>query len=134
VRPRELAPVATGERPFVQAYRPGGFRVAGQVHMGALLLLPDRLLPWRPADPAAFVADDFLELRPLAGTTVTLLVLGLGARGGPLPAALRAEFGRWGMAVEATATPAACRTWNLVLAEERRAAAALVPLPPEPGG
>ncbi len=127
--PLELRPVPTGERPFVRAYAPGGFTIGTTRLSGSLILLPDRIERWAPADPAALVAADLDLLRPLAGDAVTLLVLGLGPAGRRLPPALSAELRAWGLAVEAVATPAACRTWNLLLAEERRAAAALIALP-----
>jgi uncharacterized protein len=92
-------------------------------------LFPDRVERWAPVDPEALVADDFRPLQPLAGSAVTLLVLGLGVTNRRLPAPLLAELRAWGLAVEAVATPAACRTWNLLLAEGRPVAAALIPLP-----
>ncbi len=46
-----------------------------------------------------------------------------------LPPALRQAVRAWGPVVEAMATPAACRTYNLLLAEGRRVAAALIALP-----
>lgn len=125
----ELRPVPTGERPFVRSYRPGGFTVGTTAFSGSLILLADRIEPWAPNDPASLTAEDLRPLRPLAGDAISLLVLGLGAVARPLPPALLAELRSWGLAVEAVATPAACRTWNLLLAEERRAAAALIALP-----
>jgi uncharacterized protein len=125
----ELRPVPTGERPFVRAYGPGGFTIGATRWAGSVLLLPDRVERWAPADPEALLAEDLRVLRPLAGGTLSLLVLGLGATGRRLPPALLAELRSWGLAIEAVATPAACRTWNLLLAEGRPAAAALIALP-----
>jgi uncharacterized protein len=126
----ELRPVPTGERPFVRAYRPGGFTIGVTRWEGSVLLLPDRVERWAPLDPEALRADDLHALRPLAGRDVSLLLLGLGSTGRRLPPALLAELRSWGLAIEAVATPAACRTWNLLLAEGRAAAAALIALPP----
>lgn len=125
----ELRSAPIGDRPFVRAYGPGGFTIGATRLEGSLLLLPDRVERWAPVDPDALAAEDFRMLRPLAGDAVSLLVLGLGAANRPVRSALLAELRTWGLAVEVAATPAACRTWNLVLAEERRAAAALLALP-----
>ncbi len=125
----ELRPVPTGERPFVRAYGPGGFTIGATRWAGSVLLWPDRVERWAPVDPEALRAEDLHALRPFAGGAVSLLVLGLGATGRRLPPALVAELRSWGLAIEAVATPAACRTWNLLLAEGRPAAAALVALP-----
>lgn len=125
----ELRPVPTGERPFVRGYGPRCFTIGPSRFTGSLLLFPDRVERWAPVDPQALVAEDFRPLRPLAGSAVTLLVLGLGATNRRLPAPLLTELRAWGLAVEVVATPAACRTWNLLLAEGRPVAAALIPLP-----
>ena len=58
---------------------------------------------------------------------VELLLLGLGRRMVPVPAAVRAALKADGIAIEAMDTGAACRTYNVLLAEERRVAAALLP-------
>lgn len=125
----ELQPAPIGARPFVRAYGPGGFTIGARRLEGSVLLLPERVERWAPADPQALVGEDFRLLQPLGGGAVSLLVLGLGACSRPVSRALLATLRGWGIAVEAAATPAACRIWNLVLAEERRAAAALLALP-----
>jgi uncharacterized protein len=51
----------------------------------------------------------------------------MGRRMVPVAAALRASLKAKGIAVEAMDTGAACRTYNLLLAEDRRVAAALMP-------
>jgi uncharacterized protein len=58
---------------------------------------------------------------------VELLLLGLGRRMAPVAPALRAALKAHGIAVEAMDTGAACRTYNLLVAEDRRVAAALLP-------
>lgn len=129
----ELQPAPIGDRPFVRAYGPGGFTIGESRFEGSVLLLPDRVECWAPADPQLLVAEDFRLLQPLGGGAVSLLVLGLGACSRPLSGSLLATVRGWGIAVEAAPTPAACRIWNLVLAEERRAAAALLALPRDAG-
>ena len=63
-------------------------------------------------------------LAPDAG--VDLLLLGCGAAMRPVAPALRAALRKAGIAVEPMDTGAACRTFNVLLAEGRRVAAALV--------
>ena len=58
-----------------------------------------------------------------------ILLVGPGAAFALFPPALREAIRAWGPVVEAMATPAACRTYNLLVAEERRVAAALTALP-----
>lgn len=107
----------------VDGYGPGGFRVAGAVHRGPLALVPEGVVPWNGLPDLG----PFLER--VAGFDV--LLLGLGVEMAPLPAALaeaRAALEAAGAGVEVMATPSACRTYNVLLAEGRRVAAALMPV------
>jgi uncharacterized protein len=112
----------------VQAYRAGGFTIAGVRHVGSVLVFPDRVLPWAAPEPGALVAADLAAVRTVQPVP-DILVLGLGAEFVLLPPALRAAVRAWGPVLEVMATPAACRTYNVLLAEQRRVAAALITLP-----
>jgi uncharacterized protein len=106
----------------IDGYGPGGFRVAGAVHRGPLALLPEGPVPWGGLPDLA----PFLER---AGSFDVLLV-GTGATMAPPAgfAALRGRIEAAGAGVELMATPSACRTYNVMLAEGRRVAAALTPV------
>ena len=86
-------------------------------------------------DPAlahpGMVDLDLVGLEPvrLAQPMPDILIVGTGADFALFPPALRQAIRAWGPVVEAMATPAACRTYNVLLAEERRVAAALIALP-----
>jgi uncharacterized protein len=120
----EAQPFAPDLR-VVQGYRPGGFTVSGVRHQGSVLVFPDRVLPWSGEVDAAG-----LEAVRAALPVPDILVVGTGSGFVPVPPALRQAVRAWGPVVEAMATPAACRTYNVLLAEGRRVAAALVALPP----
>ena len=110
---------------LVHGYGDGGFRVSGTRHSGNLFLLPRLTTIWTPpTDLDDLTADDLMPL--LGDPAAPLLVLGAGeAPQHPfteLGAALRAH----GVAFELLSTPAACRTWNVLMSEGRAAAAALV--------
>jgi uncharacterized protein len=115
-----------GRQP-IQAYGDGGFRIADRRIDGAMLVLPASAVAW----PVAALADVTLEsLAPLQreADEVDLLLLGCGRQVAPLPAAVRAGIRGWGVAIEPMDTGAACRTYNVLLAEARRVAAALLPV------
>jgi len=110
---------------LIHGYGDGRFRVSGTRHSGSLILLPRLTTVWTPpTDLDSLTAADLLPLlgEPLA----PLLVLGTGAAPqhpfNELGAALRSH----GVAFELLSTPAACRTWNVLMSEGRAAAAALV--------
>ncbi|HET6468703.1 MAG TPA: Mth938-like domain-containing protein [Geminicoccaceae bacterium] len=126
----EAASFDAPDRQVVQGYRPGGFTVSGVRWEGSVLVMRDRTLSWGIAAPDQLVLAPFEPLRANE-PKVDLLIVGTGARSALFPPALRQALRGWGIVVEAMATPAACRTYNVLLAEERRVAAALIALPPE---
>lgn len=113
----------------VQGYRPGGFTISGVRYEGALLVFPERVLPWVAEDHRAIDLASLDAVRT-AEPLPDLLVIGMGPGFAPIPAELRQAVRAWGVVIEAMATPAACRTYNLLVAEGRRVAAALIALPP----
>ena len=112
-------------RLLIEGYGGGGFEVAGACHDGSILILPDRVLPW--AVTAATEIDQ-AALRPLLDATakLELLLIGSGAQGVALPAELRQVLRDRGLGLDVMATPAACRTFNILMMEHRAAAAALI--------
>ena len=110
---------------LIHGYGDGGFRVSGTRYSGSLFLLPRLSTAWTPpADLDDLTAGDLVPL--LGDPSALLLVLGTGEAPqhpfNELGTALRAR----GVAFELLSTPAACRTWNVLMSEGRAAAAALV--------
>lgn len=106
--------------PPVDGYGPGFFRVGGQVHQGALLLLPDGVQPWGGLGDL----EPILEQR----AAIDVLLMGMGAEIRALPTEVRARLEEAGIGFEIMASPPACRTYNVLLGEGRRVAAALIPV------
>jgi len=59
---------------------------------------------------------------------VEVLLIGCGPRMVLLPSALRRQIREAGIGMDAMDTGAACRTYNVLISEGRRAAAALIPV------
>ena len=104
----------------VEGYGPGFFRVGGEAHQAPLLIVPGQVLSWGGY-------EDVEALTALAGR-VDVLFIGTGGEIAPLPGGLRAALEEAGLGVEIMASPAACRTYNVLLAEGRRIAVALLPV------
>lgn len=119
---------APPDRQEIQSYGPGGFTISGIRHEGSVIVATARV--W-PVGLAAIGAARIDLLEPLfaAGTEVDLLILGTGAAFELPPPELLRGLRERGIAVEFMTTAAACRTFNLLAAEERRVAALLVALP-----
>jgi uncharacterized protein len=108
----------------VTALGPGFVAVDAQRYQRSLLLQPDRIdAAWGPDDIAALTAE---HLAPLAAIGCDVLLLGTGERQRfPGPAVLRPLIDAR-VPVEVMDTPAACRTYNILVAEGRSVAAALI--------
>ena len=110
---------------LIHGYGDGGFRVAGERHGGSLFLHTRQAEPWvPPQDLDGLKVDDILPL--LGVNPPPLLVLGTGAPPAHPFFELGQAFREKGIALEVLSTPAACRTWNVLMSEGRAAAAALV--------
>lgn len=116
---------ARAERAGIASYGNGGFRIGGVFHHGSVLLIGDRVLPWAPVRPEEVNAES-LEPVVASARDIDILVLGCGAAMTPMPEALRAHLRAHRIALEPMNTGAACRTYNLLLGENRCVAAALI--------
>jgi uncharacterized protein len=112
---------------LIRSYGPGHFLIGQQEWRSPVLVMPRLAVPW-PVRHADELSLD--NLKPLAEAEVPteLLVLGCGARVIFVRPDLRAALKAAGLALEVVDTGAACRIFNVLLAENRRAAAALIPL------
>jgi uncharacterized protein len=119
----EFTRVAPEGRQFIQAHREGGFIIAGVRHEGSVLVLPERTLPWPVRELAGLTLE---SLAAITAAEVEILILGCGARFARPPYELRQALRGHGIVTEAMDTRAACRTFNVLLAEDRRVAAALI--------
>ncbi len=114
----------TPARKTVTAYGDGGFRIAGERIAGSAIVFPDRAIPW----PVAAIAEVGLEsLAPVVEAgRIEILLLGCGQAAPPVGRELVAALRRHGIAIDAMTTGAACRSFNLLVAEGRPVAAALI--------
>jgi uncharacterized protein len=121
----DLTPLVPAGHQVIERYGPSGFRVAGVIWRGPVLVFPDLTLPWTAADAATASWQSLLPVIEHGG--VQILLLGLGGRTEVVAGELRAALRKLGIALEPMDTGAACRTYNVLLAEDRRVAAALLP-------
>ena len=109
----------------IEAYGNGGFRFAGMSHRGSLLCLPSGMHAWDVAAPAA-ITPESLQLVFDDADSIEVLLIGLGHDIAAIDPALRAELRGRKIIVEAVGTGGAVRTYNILLAEKRAVAAALI--------
>lgn len=109
----------------IDAYGNGGFRFADMSHRGSLLLLPSGIRAW----PIAAITELNAELLAPVFTEaqeIELLLLGTGADVAAIPETLRQRFRDARIGLDVMQTGAAARTYNILLAENRKVAAALI--------
>jgi uncharacterized protein len=123
----DLTPQVPAGRQIIQAYGPGGFRITNVRHEGSVLVFPDRTIAWPTTAHHAVTIESLAEVAA-AMPKVDLLLMGTGAVMAQMPAAIRAHLRALGIMLDAMDTGAACRTYNVLMAEERRVAAALIAL------
>ncbi len=109
----------------IDAYGAGGFRFGGMSHRGSILALPSGIRSWAIATPADLTADAFAPVLAEADT-IDLLFVGMGVDVAALPRPIRDLLGQAGIGVEVASTSTAARTFNVLVAEDRRVAAALI--------
>ncbi|TYB88086.1 Mth938-like domain-containing protein [Oceaniovalibus sp. ACAM 378] len=102
----------------IDGYGPGFFRVDGKIIQGNVAVLPSGVKPW----------GGFDDTEPLIAAlgAMDVLFIGTGAEIAHVPADFRTALEQAGIGVESMATPAACRTYNILLSEGRRVGVALI--------
>lgn len=114
------------DAPSIDAFGEGGFRLDGARHEGSLLILRDQAQAW-PVQATADLTPESLAAVVAAGRAeVEFLLLGMGAKNALPPRAVREAIARAGMGLEFMDTPAAARLYNVLTAEGRKLAAALI--------
>lgn len=124
----DITPLIPGDRQVIDSYGPGRFRISGEEHTGGVIVFPERTLAW-PVVEFSEVSIERLEAVIGAEPAVEVLLIGCGARMEMPPPALREALRARGIGCDVMDTGAACRTYNILLSEARRVAAALIPLP-----
>lgn len=112
----------------IDAYGNGGFRFADMSHRGSLLCLPGGMHGWDAVQngEALAVTLDMLDSVLAEAGAIEVLLIGTGAVQVFLTPELREALAAHGLFAEAMATGAAARTYNVLLAEKRAVAAALI--------
>ncbi|MDG1738892.1 MAG: Mth938-like domain-containing protein [Paracoccaceae bacterium] len=116
----ELNEISYSSATPIDGYGPGFFRIGGDALHGPVCLTLNAATKWEGLDDLSIV--DLLKGK------VDIVLVGTGANMLPVPAPLRMAFEKADIGVEPMTSPSACRTYNVLLAEGRRVAAALIPV------
>jgi uncharacterized protein len=112
----------------IEAYGNGGFRFDTMSHRGSLLCLPDAIWAWPVTKPQDI--DRASLARVFAGAAgIDSLIIGTGTETWLPPSDLREALRRVHVGIDAMQTGPAIRTYNIMIGERRRVAAALIAVP-----
>ncbi|GKQ51146.1 Mth938-like domain-containing protein [Bradyrhizobium sp. Ce-3] len=112
----------------IEAYGKGGFAFADMSHRGSLLCLPDSIWAWPVTRPQEI--DEYsLQKVFAAANAIDTLIIGSGTEVWVPPKALREALRAVRVVLDPMQTGAAIRTYNIMLGERRRVAAALIAVP-----
>lgn len=121
----DITPLIPKGKQIITGYGDGKFRINGIVHAASVLIFPDKTVPWGIAANQAITLESLMPIIEEA-EKVELLLIGCGKNQSILPPKIKSALKEAGISLEIMDTGAAVRTYNVVLAEERRVAAALV--------
>ena len=112
----------------IEAYGKGGFAFADMSHVGSLLCLPDAIWAWPVTKPEEI--DEYSLARVFkAANAIDTLIIGTGTVVWLPPPALRNALRAVKVVLDPMLTGPAIRTYNIMMGERRRVAAALIAVP-----
>jgi uncharacterized protein len=112
----------------IEAYGKGGFHFAEMSHRGSLLCLPDAIWAW-PVTRPQYIDGHALRRVFAAASGIDTLIIGSGSEVWLAPARLREDLRAAGIVLDVMQTGPAIRTYNIMIGERRRVAAALIAVP-----
>jgi len=112
--------------PVIDTYGAGGFRVSGQRLEGPILLLQDAVRVWPVTTLEGLQAADFADIIAAGLVAVEFVLLGTGLQTAIAPRPVREALKQAGLGLEMMNTPEACRLYNVLAADGRHVAAALL--------
>jgi len=123
----EISPVILQGRQLIQSYGDKHFQISNKLYDQAVLVFPEETVPWSPIDVNQLTVDDFYKIVN-AEPPIDLLLMGCGKSPWFQMPRLRDDLKNRDIVLELMDTGAACRTFNVLLGEDRRVAAALIPV------
>jgi uncharacterized protein len=123
-----ITPPLPAGRQLIQGYGGGGFRIAGSEYPHSVFVTETVTTRWEIADLMQMSLPPELG----AGSGIAVLLIGTGKSIVQIPRDIRPTLRTAGIGVEIMDTGAACRTFNVLLSEERAVAALLIAVDDDP--
>ncbi len=111
----------------IDTYGNGGFRFADMSHKGGLICLPSGVYAWTVQNLENLMLDDFSRILSEADS-FEFLLLGTGIDQSFVSKEIQEAFNEANLGLDVMNTGAACRTYNVLLAEKRPVGVAVLPV------
>lgn len=121
----DITPQLSDAVQVIQTYGDGGFTISEKKVKGSVLVFPDKAEAWE-IDSIESLTIESLQAVMKAEPAVEILLIGTGDAQHFISPTLKDALRVGGMAVDSMDTGAACRTYNILVSEDRRVAAALI--------
>jgi len=124
----DVTPLIGAGQQIIQSYNSGGFRISAQLYDGSVFVFPEKTIGWGFDGPVGDLSIGDFEQLIEHSDQIDVVLLGCGVQMQFLPQELRGALKEAGLSVDVMDTGAACRTYNVLMAEGRRLVAALLPV------
>ncbi len=121
--------IKTGQQ-IIQSYAGGRFKISGELHDGPVIVMPAGTIKWdikSSTDDLKNLSIDDFQILTNQAAEIDVLLIGCGSSMQFCPPDLKKLLKDNGLPSDTMGTGAACRTYNVLMAEGRRVAAALLP-------
>jgi len=119
----DITPIIPQDMNVITSYGEGSFVINNEEYNGSIILSPNSVFKW---EIESFENISTKELKYIEELNPEILIIGCGDTHQPIPIEIRKHFDDLNIGVEIMTTGAACRTYNVLLAEGREVIAALV--------
>ena len=123
----DITPAVPLGRQLIQSYGDGRFTISDQTYDHSVIIFPEQTVVWQPGDLTVPTLEAFSSVFD-AAPPVDILLVGCGPVTLFIPPVFREMIKKKGVVLEPMDTGSACRTYNVLLTEDRRVAAALIPV------
>jgi uncharacterized protein len=121
----DITPFIPKEKLLINRYGNGGFIINEAPYKSSVIIFADKVIEW-PIKELKDLAIESLKMIFESEPRPELVLIGTGKQFLPLAPNLRAIFREYSIAVDSMNTGAACRTYDVLLSEERHVVAALI--------
>lgn len=122
----DITPLVAQDSQIIQSYAHGRFTISGKNYDGPVLVRQDGVESWQ-----GLSEDNVLESFSCvlnSSEPIDVVLLGCGKKASTLDSLILKAFSEKGIMIEAMDTGAACRTYNVLMAEGRQILALLQPI------